>query len=139
MVNFYGALKRFWYLNDLFGEYESENRKPQNLNSILLLCLYIRENSDYLDDLPNLNGRQKEGRRLLRMHGKKYKGKYPYQVNLDKIKERVRKLTGKEEHVIVKNIIDIQNKLMNQFLDVEMASSELGAYIQDLYDLWRGK
>jgi hypothetical protein len=66
------------------------------------------------------------------MHGKKYNGKYPYQVNLDNIKERVRKLTGKEEHVIVKNIIDIQNKLMNQFLDVEMASSELGAYIQDL-------
>lgn len=137
--NYYASLGYYWSLNDLFPEYEKQKRKPKDLDSILLLSLYLREYKDELEDLDDLEIRQKQGRTLLRKHRQKYKGKYPYWTDLDNIEKRVQNLKGKTEHVIIKNIIDIQRKLHNLYQDLGEAASNFDNYIQDMRDRMRGK
>lgn len=138
-VNYYGALSRYWYLNDEFSKFEYQSRKPKGVDRILLLSLYIRRNKDYLADIPELETRQKEGRRLLRELGQEYKGKYPFWSDLEQIKRRIAGFQNKSTHVIIKNLMDIQNKISNLYLDVEEASSNLDGYVQHLLDVYRGK
>lgn len=136
-LNYYGALEHYWYLNDSFSKNVAKGRKPKNKDRILLLSLYLREYKDYLDDLPSLEERQKEGRKLLRSFEKKHKGEYPFWVNLNNIEQRIKTLNGKNEHTIIKNILDIQNKINNLYLDTELAAKNLDWYIDFLIDIRR--
>lgn len=138
-LNFYDVLGRYWYLNSDFFEFYSVGRKPKNLNSILLLYAFLREHQDYLDDIPDLKFRQKEGKRLLRKFRSNQDGKYPHWANLDSIKQRVKKLKDKEPNVVLKNLIDIENKIAYLYTDLDEASSDLNCYIQELIDRAKGK
>lgn len=95
-LNFYDVLGRFWYLNDDFLNFYRSGRKPKNLDSILLLYAFLRENKDYLDDIGDLKQRQAEGKKLLRKFRSLYKGKYPHWTNIDKIEKRIIKLNGQK-------------------------------------------
>lgn len=138
-LNFYDVLGRFWYLNSDFIEFYKEGRKPKNLNSILLLYAFIREHQDYLDDIPDLKFRQKEGKKLLRQFRSNQNGTYPHWTNLAKIKQRVNKLKGNEPNIVLKNLVDIENKIAYLYTDLDEASSDLDGYIQELIDRARGK
>jgi hypothetical protein len=138
-LNYYDSLGGFWYLNNQFQEYSQIDRRPRNLDSVLILTLYLRENKEYLADISDLKQRQKEGKKLLRLHRAKYKGKYPYWADLDNLKKRIDLFKGKSSHAIVKNVIDIQNKINNLYLDSLESASHLDGYIQHLIDVSRGK
>lgn len=138
-LNFYDVLGRYWYLNSDFFEYYRAGRKPKNLDSILLLYAFLREHQDYLDDISDLKFRQKEGKRLLRQFRSSHDGKYPHWTNLDKIKQRVNKLNGKERNIILKNLVHIENKIACLYTDLDEASSDLDGYIQELIDRAKGK
>ena len=138
-LNFYDVLGRFWYLNDDFLNYYTVGRKPQNIDSILILYAFLRENKDYLDDIGDLKQRQRAGKQLLRKYRSQYKGKYPFWTDISKIENRVSKLNGKNPDVTLKNLIDIENKIANLYSDLDEASSDLDGYIQDLIDITRGK
>lgn len=138
-LNFYDVLGRFWYLNDDFFNNYKAGRKPKNIDSILLLYAYLRNNQYYLDDIGDLEQRQKEGKRLLRKFRSMYKGKYPHWTDIDKIENRVTQLKGKDVNVVLNNLIDIENKIAHLYTDLDEASSDLDGYIQELIDRARGK
>lgn len=138
-LNFYDVLGRYWYLNSDFIEFYKAGRKPKNLNSILLLYAFLREHQDYLDDIQDLKSRQKEGKRLLRQFRSYKGGKYPHWTNLNKIKQRVNKLKGKEPNIVLKNLVEIENKIAYLYTDLDEASSDLDIYIQELIDRAKGK
>ena len=129
--NYYAALGRFSYLNDLFAKYQFESRYPKTFDRILLLTLYIRTFKDHLDDIPVLKDRIKEGRRLLSSLIRTSKGKYPYKTDLQKIHSRIKSFKGKSEHSIVKNLIDIENKLFNFYQDVTLSAHYLAWHMDD--------
>lgn len=138
-LNFYNVLGRFWYLNSDFFEYFRAGRKPKNLDSILLLYAYLRTYQDYLDDIPDLKSRQNEGKKLLKKFRSGKNGKYPYWINLEKLKRRIENLEGKEPNIVLKNLIDIENKISYLYTDLDDASSDLDGYIMELQDRARGK
>jgi hypothetical protein len=138
-INYYAALSYYWSLNDLFTKYEEIKRKPRDVDSILLISMYIREHKDELEDIDDLKSRQTRGRALLSQHRQKFKGRYPFWFDLDMIEKRIVNLKGKTEHTIIKNLIDIQSKLHNLFQDVGEATSNFDGYIQDMSDRIRGK
>ena len=119
--------------------FTKQGENLRNLNSILLLYAFLREHQDYLNDIPDLKFRQKEGKRFLRQFRSNQKGKYPHWTNLDKIKQRVNKLKGKEPNIVLKNLVDIENKIAYLYTDLDEASSDLDGYIQELIDRAKGK
>lgn len=138
-LNFYDALTAYSYLNNMFENSVIKNRKPMNMDSIMLLAMYIRENKDALGDIDNLQLRQKTGRALLYRHRLKYKGKYPHWVDFNAIETRIKNLKGKNEHYIVKNLIEIQNRLHSLYQDIGEAAYTMDGYIQQLRDQARDK
>ena len=138
-LNFYDVLGRFWYLNDEFFNYHKSGRKPKNIDSILLIYAFLRENKDYLDDIGDLKQRQAEGKKLLRKFRSNYKGKYPHWTNIDKIEKTVEKLNGQNSDKVLKNLINIENKISYLYTDLDEASSDLDGYIQNLIDRAREK
>jgi hypothetical protein len=138
-LNFYDTLSHYWHLNDQFDKYARRKRKPKNLDSIMLLALYIRENEDELADIDDIRLRQKVGRSRLLKHRLKYKGKYPYWTDLTKIEDRIKSFKGRSEHSIIKSLIEIENKLHNLYLDIGIAAAAIDGYIQEMIDRARGK
>lgn len=138
-INFYDVLGRYWYLNGDFFEFYKRKRKPKNLDSILILYSFLREFKNYLDDIPDLSERQKEGRKQLKKFRKQCKGKYPHWANLNKLDERVKSFGAKDEHTLMQNLRDIEDKLSNLYSDTDEASSDLDGHMQFLSDLARGK
>jgi hypothetical protein len=138
-LNYYAALGNYWSLNDLFTRYEEIKTKPKDVDSILLLSMYIREYKDELEDIDDLKTRQARGRKLLRHHRQNYMGKYPYWVDLDVIEKKIGHLKGKTEHTVIKNLMNIQRELVRIYQDVEEASSNFHGYIEQLIDRERGK
>jgi len=138
-LNFYNVLERFSYLNDDFYSYRNSGRKPKNLDSILLLYAFIRENKDYLEDIADFTRRQTEGKKLLKKYRALHKGKYPNWTNIDKIEIRIKKLDGQNPDKVLKNLIDIENKIAYLYSDLVEAASDLDGYIQYLIDIEKGK
>jgi hypothetical protein len=129
--NFYAALDRFSYLNDSFYKYSFSNRYPKSFDHILILALYIRTNRHILDDEPDMKKRIKEGKRLLRDLKKTCNGKYPYLTDLKVIEERLKTFAKRDQHSIVKCLIEIENKLFNLHQDTALAAHYLSWHIDD--------
>jgi hypothetical protein len=138
-INFYDVLGRYWYLNNDFVKFTKEQRKPKNLDSILLIYLFIREHKEELDDLNDLIKRQKRGRYLLRKTRKGKNKRYPYWIDISRMQERVRNIPDSDEHKIIKITMDIQDKIANIYSDINNAASDLDAHIQHLIDVYKGK
>jgi len=138
-INFYDVLGRFWYLNADFFEFHQRKRKPKNIDSILILYAFLREQRDYLDDIADLKERQKEGRKQLKLFRQKHKGKYPHWMNLENIEKRIQTFSGKDERTLILNLQEIEGRLSLLYLDTDEAASDLDGHIQFLNDLARGK
>ena len=138
-LNFYDVLGRYWYLNDDFFNFYKIGRRPKNLDSILLLYGFLRENKEYLDDIEDLKQRQAEGKKLLRKYRAQKNGKYSYYTDIKKVENRILKLKELEPDKVLKNLVDIENKIAYLYSDLDQASSDLDAYIQELIDIEREK
>jgi uncharacterized protein YutE (UPF0331/DUF86 family) len=136
-INFYDVLGRYWYLNDDFFNFYKQGRKPKNLDSILLLYGFLRENKESLDDIEDLKKRQVEGKKLLRKYRSNKKGKYPHWTDIKKVETRIQKLKRLSPDKVLKNLIDIENKIAYLDLDLNRASSDLDNRIQELIDMER--
>jgi len=138
-INFYDALGWYWYLNDDFEKFASKNRKPKNLDSILLIYSFLRLYKDELDDINDLVERQKKGHRLLRDFRKGKKNKYPFWIDTKKMREKIRNIPNSNEHKAIKITMEIQDRITNIYSDINNAASDLDAYIQHLIDVARSK
>ncbi|NOU19242.1 MAG: hypothetical protein HOO91_16920 [Bacteroidales bacterium] len=138
-LNFYDVLGRYWYLNDDFFNFYKSGRNPKNLDSILLLYGFLRENKEYLDDIEELKRRQTKGKKLLRKYRSQKNEKYPHWTDIKNIEKRILKLNGLEPDKVLKNLIDIENKISYLYSDLDQASSDLDLYIQELIDIEREK
>lgn len=133
-LNFYNVIERYWYLNSDFLEFYRAGRKPKNLNNILLLYAFFRNHQEFLDEITDTKIRQREGKRLLKHFRSELNGKYPNLTDLAKIKDRVMKLRNKDPNTVLKNFIEIENKIAYLFTDLQEASCDLNGYIQELID-----
>lgn len=138
-LNFYDVLGGYWYLIDEFRKYREINRKPRNLDSILIIYAFLREHKDTLDDISELKSRQKKGKILLREFRSKHKGRYPYFTNINRIEDRLNKMNGKSADKVLKSLIDIELKLKYLLIDLNNASIDLDCYLQYLSDARKGK
>jgi hypothetical protein len=138
-INYYDCLKVHSYLFDGLTNHSSGKRWPKNLDRVLLLTLFIRENRDYLDDISDPKQRQKEALKLLRNQGSIYRNKYPFWVDLNRMATRIKSFKGKSNHYIVKNIIDIQNKTYNLYTDTLEAATQISGYIDFLSEVAQEK
>lgn len=136
---FPGVFIRYWHLNSQFtGNIKGKFGKV-NLDVILLIYAFVRENKDYLDDIPDTKARQNEGKIRLDAHIKQNKSKYPYWVNLDSLIRRVENLNNTDDLKIFKSIIGIERLLSFLQADIESASRDLNGFINHLIDYNRGK
>ena len=58
---------------------------------------------------------------------------------MGKIESRINQLKDRNADTILKNLIDIENKIANLHYDLDEAASDLVGYIQELIDTARGK
>ncbi len=138
-LNFYKALTRFWYYNLEFEKYYYSNRKPKNLDSILIIFKFIRENQDDLDKIDNLKKRQIEGKKRLKKNRLETNGIYPYWIDFDKFEKRVNKLKNMPINNAIQHFINLEKTILYLYEDIDEASSKLSGYIQELIDFERGK
>lgn len=138
-INFYEILNRYWYLNSEFYKFYISKRKPKNLNSILILYKYLRENKDLLDDIDDLKKRQSEGKKRLQKLRTNLKGEYPHWIKIEKIETRINKLKNKPSNIVIQNFMSIESEISYLFSDLSEACSDLTGFIQQLIDIARDK
>ena len=136
-INFYSVLRRYWYLNNYFADYPEKGRKPKNIDSILLIYSFLRESRKILDDINDLSFRQKKGRRLLSKHRSFHKGKYPFWTDISKIEKQISELKGKPADVVLKNLSNIENKIVISMQHEGLPIEPLLHFLNIINDKWK--
>ncbi len=136
--NFYSAMGIYWYLNTIFSDKELKKIKTRDLDSILMCALFIRLHEEELNDIEDTVTRQRQGNRLYRQLRVKYKGVYPFKIDLSGIQRRVNNIP-KDLHRAVGSLIQLENDILNFKRDVGFAAMMLDGYMMSEFDRVRGK
>jgi hypothetical protein len=140
-MNFYAALatSNISETAPVFTEYATKNRKPKNIDSILLSSEFLRLHEDALDDLDTKSGRFRHSKRMLGFYKRGKKQTYPHWVNMERLKARTEKLKKERIEVAIQNFGSINEALEKLHLDSSFAAIMFSGYEMELYDRYRGK
>ncbi len=139
--SFYNAIAASTIGEDvpILRQYANENRRPKNLDSILITAAFIRRNEEFLTAIGDGRTRLVISRKLYKEFRKGLKGKYQHWVNLGRISNRIAKLQNERIDTAIKNFININELISTLQQDASLASLIFGGYEMWLYDLYRGK
>lgn len=137
--NYYSEFVKFWTFDYFITKNDANIENLKNLEYILLYYSFLKKYRDNLNCINDETEFYSKGKIWLKEYFIKYKCKYPYWTNLEKIKKRAMDFEKQSEEKVLQNFIDIQAKINNLYEDISEAASDLDGYLQFLYDQWRGK
>ena len=127
--NFYYVI---WYWNShllsRLDNFVIHNRRPKNLNSLLLIYGFLRVHRDELEDIDDIKTRRRLGDKKLAGFKSNNKGKYPHTVDFQLIDKQVKRLTSTSPSIIFQSFYRIEKQLSPLLQDLEEGIQDFEAY-----------
>lgn len=133
-INYYSTLDNLIEKTNIFFNKSEKNIKPKNIDRILLINLFLKENKFLFET--NLdydyNYLYKLTNKLYKDFNSIHNEKYPYWIDFNNLKKRILKFKKTNEHNLLKNIIDIEAKVLNLYDDTLLAIINYEEYLHEL-------
>ncbi|TMI73288.1 MAG: hypothetical protein E6H09_07765 [Bacteroidetes bacterium] len=123
----------------VFRELSRKGSKPKSIDSILLTSEYFRNYEEILEDYSSPQERMSRSKTILKQSRAGKRGKYPFWVKMQRIKERIVKLRKDRIEIAIQNFGSITSELNALHQDSTFASWIFDGYEMELFDRYRGK